>query len=332
MMQVAAATHLLDYLSSVGNNITTVFEYRQIQVALQLFAQNARAVVDPSKEGFWLHDSEGKVCLAAQPWGTSDPFWNMSVPEAADYWVDSVVGELAKETVLAGQAVFFDEVDQGECGYRGGSCDFAAFNASELQAAKFAVYKRQTAAMNGAGIIPIFSLDNRLLASGNGTSAQAPCALPEDAMAAALAGMAWVRFYENWPQSFWVPGGPDLAAAMVSNAILEAEAGIPNALHSSASCSGGGNIRNITRPGPLGGPVEYAMSSYLIVAGPGTVLSLSSGWMDADFCWFSEFDVDFGTPSGPAVRTGTYTWTRAFSRATVQLDVQSSKGSVMLLE
>ena len=89
---------------------------------------------------------------------------------------------------------------RGECGYRGGSCDFSKFDAAALQAAKNAVYARATRALNDAGIVPIYSLDNRIAASGNGTSAAAPCALPEDDLIAALNGTTWVRFYENWPQ------------------------------------------------------------------------------------------------------------------------------------
>jgi hypothetical protein len=50
------------------------------------------------------------------------------------------------------------------------------------------VYARQAKAMNAAGIIPIFSLDNRLAASGEGLSAPIPCALPQDDLVAALAG------------------------------------------------------------------------------------------------------------------------------------------------
>ena len=219
-LQAAAATHLSDYLDAVGNNSTAIFEYRQIQVALRLFAQCAMAADDATKDAFWLHDAKtGELCLAGQPWGTADPYWNFSHAPAADYWVSAVIGELATDRALTSGrgAVFWDESDQGECGYRGGNCDFSAFPAAALQAAKNAVYARQAAAMNAAGIIPIFSLDNRFEASGTGTSAPAPCALPEDALAAALNATRWVRFYENWPQSFWVPGGKDLSAAMVSN-------------------------------------------------------------------------------------------------------------------
>jgi hypothetical protein len=192
MLQAAAATHLADFLDAAGNNSTQIFEYRQIQVALRLFAASALAADSPDRDEFWLHDAATwELCLAAQPWGTQDPYWNMSNPAAADYWVTSVIGELAMDFALTSGgrgAVFFDESDQGECGYRGGSCDFSKFNSSLLQAAKNAVYARQARAMNAAGIIPIFSLDNRLTASGEGLSAPTPCALPQDDLVTALAG------------------------------------------------------------------------------------------------------------------------------------------------
>ena len=60
-----------------------------------------------------------------------------------------------------------------------------------------------TQILNSAGVIPIFSLDNRIAASGNGTSAVAPCALPEDDLIAALNGMTWARFYEDFPNSYF---------------------------------------------------------------------------------------------------------------------------------
>jgi hypothetical protein len=132
---------------------------------------------------------------------------------------------------------------------------------------------RQAQALNAAGIIPIYSLDNRLTNSSAGLDAPLPCALPEDDLAAALKGQVWVRFYEAWPRTFWA-GGKDIEAAMVANAIEEAALGIPNVLHSGGACPA--PARNISRPGPLGGDVEYVMGLYLIVAGPGTTISLSS--------------------------------------------------------
>lgn len=329
-------------------------------MALRLFAASALAAADPANDAFWLHDAAtGEICLAGQPWGTKDPFWNFSTPAAADYWVNTVIGELATESALTagGGSVFFDEVDQGECGYRGSNCDFAQFNATALQAAKIATYGRQVRAMNAAGIVPILSLDNRLAASGAGTAAAPPCALPEDALVDELRGTLWARFYENWPETFWAPGGADLVVAMHQNAILEAAAGVPNVLHIGGSCPA--PARNISVPGRLGGDVEFAVASYLVVAGPGTTLSISGNWYDANFCWRPDcekaraararagrrrrpspkrpppapraaVDVDFGAPTGAAVRNG-YVFSRNYTKATATVDLSTKEGVVMLL-
>ncbi len=64
---------------------------------------------------------------------------------------------------------------------------------------------------------------------------------------------------------------------------------------------------------------------------PGATISLSSNWYDNNFCWRPDFDVEFGVPSGPAERTGVYTWARNYTRSTVLLDVQSNTGNVYLL-
>eukprot|EP01052_Picozoa_sp_SAG31_P007166 SAG31_NODE_338_length_17490_cov_7.707032_9_plen_73_part_00 len=67
---------------------------------------------------------------------------------------------------------------------------------------------------------------------------------------------------------------------MVQNAILEGAAGIPNVLHIGGSCPD--NPLTIARPGPLGGDLEFAVASYLIVVTPGTTLSVSNGWYDKE--------------------------------------------------
>ena len=177
-------------------------------------------------------------------------------------------------------------------------------------------------------------MTNRFVAAGDGLpNAPVPCTLPDDTVATALKGLAWVRFYENWPGSFWldrtvVSSGPVIDVMVIANAILEAEAGIPTALHVDA---GGAGVacpalpRNISRPGPLGGPIEFWIASYLIVAGPGSTLSLSNNWFDADFCWRPELDVVFGTPVGPPVRTGLCTWARNFTRSIVAINVSAGR-------
>ena len=198
------------------------------------------------------------------------------------------------------------------------------------QHASNAMLKQMVAELNGAGIVPILSLDNRLAASNLGLSISMPCALPEDDLLAQLAGLEFARFYENWPQSFWIPGGNDLAAAMIANAILEANLSVPAVLHGGGSCPA--PQRQISRPGQLGGAIEFLVATYLIVQSAGTLLSVSNNWYDKDFCWWPEWDVDFGTPTGLAVRTSTHSWIRNYTRANVVVDVSTAQhGSVYLL-
>ena len=342
----AAVVHARDYMDSHNNsNGTVLFQYRQIQVALRLYSQSAIAAADPRNSGFWLKDSTtGRVCATPSPWGTDDPFWDFRNESAVDYWIDHVVGQVAADPAMAGRpsAVFFDEADQGDCGDRVTSCDLSKLNHTATQHASIhAMFPRMVAALNDAGIVPMFSLMNRFTAAADRIlDAPVPCALPEDDVAAALKGLAWVRFYENWPGSFWlnntvVSASPDIDAMFIANAILEAEAGIPTALHVDAGGAGAAcpaKARSISRPGPLGGPIEFWIASYLVVAGAGSTLSISNNWFDADFCWRSELDVEYGTPLGPAVRTATHTWARNFTRCSVTIDVSVVRqGRVHLL-
>ncbi len=323
----AAVAHAADYMHSHGRgHNVTLFQYRQIQVALRLFAECALAADNPANAEFWLHDSVTKeLCLATQPWGTSDPFWNFSNANATSFWVDRVIGQLTTDDSLTDNApfsaVFFDEVDQGFCGYnRCMNCNFSLFDTTSLQTASNTMLKEMVSKLNDAGITPILSMDNRLEATGD----TLPCAVSEDESLKTLNETTWVRFYENWPSSFWHSSGPDEYAAMIQNAILEGEAGVPNVLHANGRpCPA--PSRTIVRPGPLGGELEFAVASYLIVAEPGTTLSVSNGWYDEDFCWHPEFDVLYGVPLGPARRTGPHSWTRNYTLCDVAVDVAKGK-------
>ena len=63
----AAVSHAADFMRAHGRPNVTVFQYRQIQVALRLFAQNAIAADNPANEHFFLHDVATKeLCLAKQ--------------------------------------------------------------------------------------------------------------------------------------------------------------------------------------------------------------------------------------------------------------------------
>lgn len=334
---VAAATHLNDYLQQQGVNSTLVFVYRQIQVALRLFATAQTAADNKDNDDFWLHDpASGRLCLAGQPWGTSDPFWNFSNPRAADYWIDVSVAEVAAESSDGVRAVFFDETDQAYCGYwksgQGGCAAQSAELQAQLQAANNAMLARQVALLNRAGVFPLLSMDNRMQASGDGLQVSAPCSLPQDATvdAIAAAGGVWARFYENWPGSFWVPDSRDLHAAMISNAILEGARGIPQLIHVPAgNCPDPGH--SIPRPGRLGGPLEYYIATFLIIQTEQSVFGASTNWYDNNFCWHSEYDVQYGKPLHDAVRVSPYAWYRNFTACNVFVDTQSGVGQVALL-
>merc|ERR1712019_253242 len=106
--------------------------------------------------------------------------------------------------------------------------------------------------------------------------------------------------------------------------------GIPTVLHGSGTCPA--PRRNISRPGRLGGRIEFLVATYLIVQSPGTALSISKGWYDANYCWWPEFDVDYGRPLGPPVRTSSHSWFRLYSRSTVKVNVSLRRiGTVHLL-
>jgi len=332
---VSAATHLRDYLSSKELNNTLVFVYRQIQVALRLF-ETCKSVADnPNNEHMWLHDpTTGKLCLAGQPWHTSDPYWNFTNPDTISAWLENTITEVTAEASKGVAAVFFDEVDQAYCGYwnqNQGGCSAQSNNLqSLLQKNNNVMLTKMVQQMNRGGVIPLLSLDNRLSKSSDGLNAPIPCAIPEDATLDALNGLTWARFYENWPSSYWVPSNRDLYAAMISNAILEGTAGIPVLTHyNGGSCPDPG--RHIPRPGRLGGNLEFGIATFLIVQTEWSVFSASTDWYDANFCWHPEYDVQYGRPLNAATRTGPYTWHRNFTMANVEIDVSRNYGAVLLI-
>jgi hypothetical protein len=338
----ATAAHLTDYLQSIKNNNTIVAVYRQTQVAISLFDINRIAFSDPSYNDIWLKNpTTGDICTASQPWGTLDPYWNFSNPAAVDYWIQNDIAELQQEGkmgIITG--AFFDETDQGWCGYwnknQGGCPPIPAETQAQLQQDTYTMYGTMVRNLNSAGIVPVISSDNRISASNANISAAMPCAIPEDALLTSLAGTAWTRFYENWPSSFWVPTGPDLDAGMIFNAILETAAGVPFLARSpvGGDCSANNTIDSILRKEGdsivVVSPFAYQLASFLVAMGPSSVFATSSGWYDADWCWHAEYDIFYGAPVAAAVRTGTYTFTRSFTNCDVSVDTTTQTGVITL--
>jgi len=166
-------------------------------------------LADSSFREIWLHDPAfddpacAATCLARTPWGSQDPYWNVTDSSAVSHWLNDVIDYLGHDPAMQGgrAAVFFDAFDQGTCGFLGGSCDCSKFDSNQLQ-----VLRKMVMQLNKASIVPVLSLDSRLEASQEQLSGiLMPCAQPEDALLKELEGLTWVCFCENWPQSFWVP-------------------------------------------------------------------------------------------------------------------------------
>lgn len=210
--QAEAATHARDYLDAVGNRNTTLFVYRQIQIALGLFDIPRAAAENPDNDRFWLHgrdaNNQSVVCRDNRAsWGTEDPYWNFTDAGAQDYWLNTVIEEVCDEH--AGYTtVYFDEIDDNWCGYwigGHGNCTSGYSNETQVAQTKatYALYRAMVQKLNECGIIPIMASFALLKASGDGgITAQNPCMLWEDDLVTALDGLQWARFYEQWPDMF----------------------------------------------------------------------------------------------------------------------------------
>ena len=78
-------------------------------------------------------------------------------------------------------------------------------------------------------------------------------------------------------------------------------------------------------------PVDlaYALAAFLIVQSPYSYFGYSSGWYDADWHWHAgEYEAAYGSPLAPAVRQGTYSWTRNFTRCDVAIDVSAGTSAI----
>lgn len=241
LAQAVAAQHARDYLDGVGNSHTTLFVYRQVQIALGLFDITRDAASNPDNNHFWLHaENDSSVICYNKGIGSAplDPYWNFSNAGAREFWLDEVIQEVCDEH-SGFTTVYFDEVDDTQCGYwRGGHGRCPPFsNATLLSQTRdtYAMFRTMVQKLNDCGIIPIMATFTLFKESSALVNAQNPCLLWEDELVAALDGLQWARFYEQWPDTFNMhhPGSgvADRFAQVLANGILEAKAGIPVVAH-----------------------------------------------------------------------------------------------------
>jgi len=236
------------------------------------------------------------------------------------YWAEVVGGNIsAREVDVDG--VFLDGFDKlyaGNTLSEQGCPGFTPALTAAALLAKVNATAVQARVLNAARKVPIISTYNFFK--------QAAVDLPESELAlgplfnmngvyeddyvAGLEGLQWMRFYE-----VWLGHGAAQDAVMISNAILEAQHGVPFIARTET-----GSVHTL----------EYPAIGFLIAQSEGSYWGASSGWLDPNWKWVGIDDWDVGAPVAPAQRTGTYTWERAFAKANATIDVHAGRASLTL--
>jgi hypothetical protein len=241
-------------------------------------------------------------------------------------------------------AVYFDELDPSWCGWWGtdsskGNCSGFSNETQQDQAhAYYSMAANMTQRLNDCGIVPIFAAFGVLEASGgHGINPHNPCVLWEDELVAALDGLQWARFYEQWPDQFHMRAAnhseADRFAQVLTNGILEGQAGIAVVAHTTqglTNCSNTSAAESDEAPFVPSGTAAFHLASFLIAQGPNWVYGVSSAWTDNAFCWHRSYDVQCGHPLGVANRIGPYTFTRNFTGCDVSVETVGLIGEIRL--
>lgn len=311
-----------------------VFVYRHFQMAWRLFDKQRAADDNASDRGMFLRDNDnapgGVECRQAIPGGGTAPLYAWVNSSAGDFWVRSVVGEVAGEPYA--NAVFFDETDWSACGYsfvRDGCVNISdAFRARDL-AAKLPVIRATADALVAAHKWPLFSSKNLLAAAWAGLpdTARRPCVVPHDAFAAALQSVAYGRFYE-----FFMGQGRDLDAATIANVLLEGASGVGFVARAGADAAA--QCAAVCEQGSVGAArLSYALAAFLVArTSPWSFFGVSAGWYSPCWCWHPEYDAAAacGAPVAAAVRSSPYTWTRQYEHCDVAVNTSDATGAFVV--
>jgi len=292
-----------------------VFVYRHMEVAEFYFQTSAAAYHDPGNKDMFLHDASGRVC-----WNTFDntgPYWNFSSPRTAEWFIKEIAAELVREADI--QTVFFDETDYLYCGGPAGNCSKTMLDSAtwaEQYRAKIQLMRQLTLKLNAAGIWPIFSSYN-----GFSDTPYRDCVLPFDEYYIALHDVGWFRFYE------WGFGatGPDPAwysQAQLKQALRESTLGLPVIVHPYPTAP----------PKSGGSQITLPLALFLLAQNEYWYFGASTGWVEKDWHWWSEYDSRYGRPVGPASlsnRGGRMVWSREFEACSVSVTEDLKDASIV---
>jgi len=299
------ATYMEITPPSPQKRLQALFVYRHLEVAEWYFTTSAAAFHDPNNRDMFLHNKDGKICW--DNFDNSGPYWNFSNPRVSEWFLNEVAAEIIREANV--QAVFFDETDYLYCGGTAGNCSADVHTGAEGLAqyrAKLQLLRSLALKLNAKNVWPIYSSYN-----GYSDLPWRKCVMPFDEYYTTLQDVGWIRFYEfgigaTSPSPSWD------SQATLAQAMRESELGLPVMVRAQPHGSSGALL-------PLG--------LFLLVQTDFWYLGISTGWLDENWKWWSEYDKLYGRPLGPAELLSDG-WYRSFQRCKVFVSKDLSSANI----
>eukprot|EP01043_Picozoa_sp_COSAG02_P040349 COSAG02_NODE_3259_length_7079_cov_30.942693_2_plen_559_part_00 len=212
------------------------FVYRHAALAMPMFAEERAVMTNASRRHWFMINPRTGLPVVNDGWANMPQpnmtqAWNFSVPEASDYFVESIVRPLAEDPDVSG--VFFDMVDWtacaaaewmrcGESSWFKGTCGLPFPGGEAGRRAYFdtvwALYKRVAGLLDSHGKTALYSSTNYVSnvswpdawsrnnsydplppgTGGGNSNDPGSCPKPLDAAIAAMGNTPWTRYYEHW--------------------------------------------------------------------------------------------------------------------------------------
>eukprot|EP00038_Savillea_parva_P023998 m.42792 g.42792 ORF g.42792 m.42792 type:complete len:415 (+) comp6321_c0_seq1:3273-4517(+) len=273
--------------------------YRQTAVAWPHDPPFSDAVVDPAHCGWWLQADNGSRWLAPSY------FWDWRNTSLQQWYTSAAVSALMHEAPAVNGA-FFDDFDGAVCPFESAYANlpsrYTASDRQDMHRAKMKVMGLVAQQLCRAGQRAIFAM----AATFDPTLAptQYRCNTTEGETLTAL-GFPLAPFlrYRIWPRTAQLTSVQ--CQGLIGEILREQTMGIDSLFYT------------IVEPTETLSNVSVA--AFLLTRGPHSLFGASAGWVDADWQWHDQYNLDMGLPSEPATHHGDGEYSRRYSRGTVSL-------------
>lgn len=256
----------------------------------------ARAMHNDSQRDFFLRDRAGapmtcNVFCRSMGLAHTDPrclafYWNWFNTSGVDYYLNEYVKPIVAQPGF--DAIFFDGADewikQAQHTWRVASNVPADVTDALALKALVDVRVRVSALLQAHGKYPIISEH----ASDTSAAQQAY-------ITSRMAGVGYSRYYEFWsPTALYIEQALNLTQRSPSPVPLYCRQLVGRGLR-----------------------LLDSIAAFLIVRGPYSYYSASTGWFDRDWHWHAEYDLAYGSPLGPATVLGDGVYLRKYTNCSV---------------